>query len=371
MFKSSSDQKSVKTKSHKNIHLSYGLNLWEGFPQGASGKEPACQCRIHGRWGFNLWIERIPWRRAWQPTPVFLPGESHGQRSLEAYIGSQTAGHNWSNLTYTQWNECCSNDLGRRLFVLDDHNALSFSPEMSSVKLQWQYYRCPRVVNKVVPPNASCCGRRLLEPLNSALHWYPARPLWAVCVLTLSWPLRQRWGFKFLTADILEAPDRHSLSLSVRSPPQGPTLIAPVGKHIGLWAPCLPCFPSLTSHPSYSAQPGWGRMRSQPLKAVLTKMSLEKLSARRPLYRDAGHGMGHIGQWAWPLNPGNASLGWWLLWVLLVHLQYQSCPPPPTSCSKKSSLMTPAIFHCRDRSANMWGPNPLKERWFGVLSCHG
>ena len=236
--------------------------------------------------------------------------------------------------------------------VLDDHNALSFSPEMSSVKLQWQYYRCPRVVNKVVPPNASCCGRRLLEPLNSALHWYPARPLWAVCVLTLSWPLRQRWGFKFLTADILEAPDRHSLSLSVRSPPQGPTLIAPVGKHIGLWAPCLPCFPSLTSHPSYSAQPGWGRMRSQPLKAVLTKMSLEKLSARRPLYRDAGHGMGHIGQWAWPLNPGNASLGWWLLWVLLVHLQYQSCPPPPTSCSKKSSLMTPAIFHCRDRSAN-------------------
>ena len=31
---------------------------------------------------FNLWVEKIPWRRAWQPTPVFLPGESHGQRSL-------------------------------------------------------------------------------------------------------------------------------------------------------------------------------------------------------------------------------------------------------------------------------------------------
>jgi len=29
-----------------------------------------------------LWIRKIPWRRAWQPTPVFLPGESHGQRSL-------------------------------------------------------------------------------------------------------------------------------------------------------------------------------------------------------------------------------------------------------------------------------------------------
>ena len=31
------------------------------------------------------WVRNIPWRRAWQPTPVFLPGESHGQRSLEGY----------------------------------------------------------------------------------------------------------------------------------------------------------------------------------------------------------------------------------------------------------------------------------------------
>ena len=31
------------------------------------------------------WVGKIPWRRAWQPTPVFLPGESHGQRSLEGY----------------------------------------------------------------------------------------------------------------------------------------------------------------------------------------------------------------------------------------------------------------------------------------------
>ena len=37
------------------------------------------------RHGFNLWVRRILWRRAWQPTPVFLPGESHGQRSLLGY----------------------------------------------------------------------------------------------------------------------------------------------------------------------------------------------------------------------------------------------------------------------------------------------
>ena len=34
---------------------------------------------------FNPWVRKIPWIKAWQPTPVFLPGESHGQRSLAGY----------------------------------------------------------------------------------------------------------------------------------------------------------------------------------------------------------------------------------------------------------------------------------------------
>ena len=37
------------------------------------------------RCGFDPWVEKMPWRRAWQPTLVFLPGESHGQRSLAGY----------------------------------------------------------------------------------------------------------------------------------------------------------------------------------------------------------------------------------------------------------------------------------------------
>ena len=49
---------------------------------GTSRKEPACQHRRRKRRGFNPWVGKIPWRRAWQPTPVFLPGESRGQRSL-------------------------------------------------------------------------------------------------------------------------------------------------------------------------------------------------------------------------------------------------------------------------------------------------
>ena len=54
-------------------------------PGGARGEEPDCQCRRLKRRRFNPWVERISWRRAWQPTPVFLPGKSHGQRSLAGY----------------------------------------------------------------------------------------------------------------------------------------------------------------------------------------------------------------------------------------------------------------------------------------------
>ena len=57
----------------------------QGFPIRARGKELACQCRRHKRCRFHLWFGKIPWRRAGQPTPVFLPGESHGQRSLAGY----------------------------------------------------------------------------------------------------------------------------------------------------------------------------------------------------------------------------------------------------------------------------------------------
>ena len=58
--------------------------LW-GFPCGASGKEPACQCRRCKRHGFYPWDGKIPWRKKWQPTPVFLHGKFHGQRSLMGY----------------------------------------------------------------------------------------------------------------------------------------------------------------------------------------------------------------------------------------------------------------------------------------------
>ena len=57
----------------------------EGLPGGTNGKEPACQCRRHKRHHFNPWIGKVPWRRKWQPMPVFLLGESQGLRSLVGY----------------------------------------------------------------------------------------------------------------------------------------------------------------------------------------------------------------------------------------------------------------------------------------------
>ena len=70
--------------------------MWDmGFPGGTSGKEPTCQRRRCKRHGFDPWVGKISWRRAWPPTPVFLPGESHGQRSL---VGYNSEGHKESDV---------------------------------------------------------------------------------------------------------------------------------------------------------------------------------------------------------------------------------------------------------------------------------
>ena len=54
--------------------MDLGLSLIiVGLPWWISGKEFACQCRRHR---FDPWVRKIPWRRKWQPTPVFLPGKS-------------------------------------------------------------------------------------------------------------------------------------------------------------------------------------------------------------------------------------------------------------------------------------------------------
>ena len=78
-----------------SIH-DYGKNHsldYRGFLGGSDGKESTCQCK---RPGFDHWVGKITWRRKWQPTPIFLPGESHGQRSL---VGDSPWGRKKSDTT--------------------------------------------------------------------------------------------------------------------------------------------------------------------------------------------------------------------------------------------------------------------------------
>ena len=62
------------------FQLSKYLLVLQGFPGSTSDKEPTCQFRSCKRYAFNTWVMKIPWRKAWKPTP-----ESHGKGSLAGY----------------------------------------------------------------------------------------------------------------------------------------------------------------------------------------------------------------------------------------------------------------------------------------------
>ena len=105
---------SISSLANKNTLLLFGRNSFStytepsdkrnnswllrkrDFPGGTRGKEPAYQCRGPR---FDPWVRKIPWRRKGQPTPVLLPGESHGQRSLVGYSSwDHRVGHDSSDL---------------------------------------------------------------------------------------------------------------------------------------------------------------------------------------------------------------------------------------------------------------------------------
>ena len=69
----------------ESVSLKHLVTVSAVFPGGASGKESACQCRRCKRCRFDPWVGKMPCSRKWQVTAVFLPGKSHGQRSLVGY----------------------------------------------------------------------------------------------------------------------------------------------------------------------------------------------------------------------------------------------------------------------------------------------
>ena len=73
--------------------------LFSGLPWWLRWSRICLQC---GKPGFDPWVGKIPWRREWQPTPVFLPGESFDRGALWATVhGSQRIRHNWATDTFT------------------------------------------------------------------------------------------------------------------------------------------------------------------------------------------------------------------------------------------------------------------------------
>ena len=102
-----------------------------------SGKESVCQRRRCRRLDFNPGVRKLPWRRAWQPTPVSLPGESHGQRSLEGY--SPRCHKEWDmterlTLSPTHTNLACSLSSGFSRCSVDILSMNSHFSDILSIK---------------------------------------------------------------------------------------------------------------------------------------------------------------------------------------------------------------------------------------------
>ena len=114
-----------------------------GFPRGLDGKESTCNA---GDPGFDPWVRKIPWRREWQPTPLFLPGEYHGQTSVR----SQRIRHNWMtkilNISVTgqkisPCNYWCHRETSKFIFLLDSNCAYlinHFSHLIIIIFIPWQ-----------------------------------------------------------------------------------------------------------------------------------------------------------------------------------------------------------------------------------------
>ena len=75
-------RKTPNSQNHFLEGIWYGqMSRWASYV----AQKSACQCKRLRRYGFDLWVGKIPWKRKWQPTPVFLPGKFHGHRSLTGY----------------------------------------------------------------------------------------------------------------------------------------------------------------------------------------------------------------------------------------------------------------------------------------------
>ena len=126
---------SSKVSSEQYILL-VSFKTIKGLPGGTSGKESACWSRRGKTCQFNPWIGKIPWRRALQPIPVFLPGEFHEKRSLAGY---SPWGNKQLDLTEVTKDESKIIKIFHRQFLFCpwEHNPGRFPQIFVSVNFSW------------------------------------------------------------------------------------------------------------------------------------------------------------------------------------------------------------------------------------------
>ena len=115
--------------------MDHGAN--RDFPGRLVVKNMPCQCGRCKRCEFDSWVGKIPWSRKWQPTPVFLPRESHGQRNLVGYSPwGRRVGHGWSSLAHMHaWVD--EEDLRRSVILLSSTYLKCHSSLLFSEKVLW------------------------------------------------------------------------------------------------------------------------------------------------------------------------------------------------------------------------------------------
>ena len=130
-----------KSYTHAHIHTHWFLTKGQGgFPSGTSSKEPACQCRTHA---FNPWVKKIPWRRKWHPTSVFLSGKIPWTGTWRATVHraskSWTRLSNWAH-THTKGNSVEKHTLFWLMVLeqLDIHNAKKRKKERKRIPINMQ-----------------------------------------------------------------------------------------------------------------------------------------------------------------------------------------------------------------------------------------
>ena len=150
-----------------------------GLPRWCSGKESACQCGRRKRHRFDPWVGKIPWRRKRQPTLVFLPGESHGQRSLTGHspwiAKSRTRLSDWAH-THRLWHRCAlwhhrHHQANKRICHPQFHFALNYSTHLTHPGLSvFSIKRGPTKDRCMKPDDRPCSASVKISVVSFLVH---------------------------------------------------------------------------------------------------------------------------------------------------------------------------------------------------------